>query len=420
VLPLERPRVYYGWVIVAVMAVVAGLTMALGTLNFGLFIKPMGDDLGIGRGAFGWAQSGRQLGSAVGAPFIGALVDRHGSRVLLPVAALVVGVALGGLAAVTEAWQIVALFVVMGVVGIGGPGSLITTVPVTKWFVRERGRALAYSMIGGAVGGLIFVPVTQLLIESIGWRGAWVALAAMGAGLIVPLGLIFLRRQPEDIGLRPDGALAPVGGSSATPAMADERSWTRAEALRSGTFWRLVAIFTAAIFAMGTIALHRIAAFADAGLDPLVVSFATALDAGAAGLASLATGMLTRRVPGRFIGSAGFGILAVASALTVVTTTHAMVFVSMVAFGLGIGVVMVMQSFIWASYFGRAHLGSITGAVLPITLIVGGAGAPLAGYVRDWTGSYDPIWLLAIAVLALAALALAFTPPPAHGTVSTT
>ena len=68
---------------VGVMAAVGCLSMALGTLNFGLFIKPMGDELGIGRATFGWAQSARQIASALTALKVGSLLDLYGARVLL-------------------------------------------------------------------------------------------------------------------------------------------------------------------------------------------------------------------------------------------------------------------------------------------------------------------------------------------------
>ena len=65
----DRPGgFYYGWVIVWVMAASGAVSMAMGSLNFGLFIKPMGDDLGIGRAAFGWAHTARQGASSVTSP----------------------------------------------------------------------------------------------------------------------------------------------------------------------------------------------------------------------------------------------------------------------------------------------------------------------------------------------------------------
>jgi hypothetical protein len=258
--------VFYGWVVVAVMGAVGALSMALGGLNFGLFIKPLGDDLGVGRAVFGWSQSARSIASAATAPLIGGLIDRFGARVLLAVAAAMTGVALIGLGSVTAGWQIIALYALMGVVGMSGPGSLVTTVPVTKWFVRRRGLALSMMSLGVPVGGLLFVPLTQILIDAVGWRQAWVILALLGAGLILPLALVFVRREPEDMGLLPDGGpvAAPTGLGLAV-VLPDERSWTRAEAMRSGAFWRLVVAFSIVQMAISSVGVHRIASFMDRG-----------------------------------------------------------------------------------------------------------------------------------------------------------
>lgn len=412
---LERPQFFYGWVIVAVMALSGTLSMALGGLNFGLFIKPMDDELGVGRAVFGWAQSARQVASALTAPVVGGLIDRFGARLLLAFSALLTGGALIALARATEGWHIIVLFTVMGIVGLNGPGALVTTVPVTKWFVRQRGRALAWMSLGVPLGGLIFVPLTQIFIDAYGWRQAWVLLALIGAGPIVPLALLFVRRQPEDLGLRPDGAppleTAP-GGRWAGWESREERSWTRAEALRSTVFWRLVLAFGLVSLAVSSVAIHRIPSFLDRGLEARLVSYATALDAAAAGLSTFGLGLLVQRLPARFVGAGGFLLLALASGLTIVADTSPVMFVAMITFGLGIGALMLMQNYLWAAYFGRRHLGSIRGAVTPITLLLGGAGAPLAGYVRDLTGSYTSVWLTAIGVMVVGALTLALTPPP--------
>ena len=73
---------------------------------------------------------------------------------------------------------------------------------------------------------------------------------------------------------------------------------------------------------------------------------------------------------------------------------------------------ILLQSFLWADYFGRQYLGSIRGIVMPLTLIVGALGAPLAGYVQDATGSYTSIWSVGIALLILGAVIFAVTPKP--------
>ena len=413
----ERPALFYGWVIVAVMGASGAVSMAMGSLNFGLYIKPMGDDLGIGRAAFGWAQTARQGAGALSSPIIGPLLDRFGARVMLPLAALVTGVAMIGLANMQYAWHLVVLFSLMGFVGMSGPGALITSVPVLKWFVRDRGRALAFMSLGIPVGALLFVPLTQILIDAVGWRMAWVILAIIGVTVIVPLGAIFLRRQPEDMGMLPDGGPPADDGSAAGASMGErsaesEVSWSLQDAIRTTTLWRLVIVFSAVQLATGTVALHRIAAFMDRGLDPTLISFATAFDAVCAGAATFVFGMLVRRVPARFLGAVGFLMLAGASIMTIWAYNVPIMALSMAIFGLGIGGMMFLQNFIWADYFGRESVGAIRGIVNPINLVVGGLGAPAAGYVRDITGSYDPAWWAGVALMTFGAVLTVLTPPP--------
>jgi len=417
-----QARFFYGWVIVGVMAATAALSMALGGLNFGLFIKPIGDDLGIGRAAFGWAQSARQVASAVTAPVVGGLLDRFGARIMLALAAAIAGGAMSCVSLIEDGWQIVALFAVTGLVGLNGPGALVTSVPVTRWFVRKRAKAMAIASLGIPVGGVLFVPGTQALIDAFGWRQAAVILGVVGGGTIVPLALIFVRRQPEDLGLLPDGATAPterrpetIGATRPSEPRADallERSWTRAEAMRTGTFWRMVFVFSLVMLAVSSVGVHRIPAFMDRGLEARMVAFGTAFDYALTGLSTFAMGMLTRWAPARYLGAGGFVVLAVASAMSIVADSNAQMFLAMGLFGLGIGGMMLMQNFMWADYFGRRHQGSIRGAVTPITLTCAGAGPPLAGYMRDLTGSYSEVWLAATCLMLMGAVVLATTTPP--------
>ena len=227
------------------MASAGAVSMAMGSLNFGLFIKPMGDELGIGRAFFGWAQTARQVSSSVTSPTVGWLLDRFGSRILLPVAAVITGGAMIALAFINSSWQLVALFAVMGLVGMSGPGALVTSVPILKWFVRRRGAAVAFVGLGIPVGAMIFVPLTQYFIDAWGWRTAWIVLAILGISIIVPLSLIFLRRRPEDMDLLPDG-LPPRAktvnavDTSDEPLEELEISWTARNAMRTLPFWSLV------------------------------------------------------------------------------------------------------------------------------------------------------------------------------------
>lgn len=414
----KQPRFFYGWVIVAVLSLASMVGMAMGGgLSYGLFIKPMGDDLGLGRAVFGWAQTARQITGALTSTHVGQLVDRFGVRVLLPAAILLSALAMLGLSVMTEGWQLIALFGVVGVAGLAGGASLLTSVPIAKWFVRGRGKAMAIATLGNPIGGVIFVPLTQVLIDGSGWRSAWVILAVGCAAAMIPLALIFLRRNPEDMGLLPDGAThgrqrhvtSTASGASAV-AHDSEVSWTRHEAIRTATFWRLVFVFAVVMLGQGTVGVHRIPSFMDRGIDPTLVAYATALDAAAAGASLFALGLVVDRFQVRYIGALSFLLVAVAIFLMLHTDAAPMMFASTAIFGLGVGGSLLLQGYIWAAYYGRGNLGAIRGVVQPITLAFASIGPPLAGYVRDVTGSYDFVWWAGLGLVVLGAMVLLASP----------
>ncbi len=416
----ERQPLFYGWVIVGVMTVIGGVTMAMAGFNFGLFIRPMERDLGISRQTFGWALSLRQVAGAVTGPFVGRVIDRRGARMLLIGATSVICVGMVGLSFVETGWQLIALFIVMGAVGMTGPGALMISVPVAKWFMMKRGRAMAIMSVGTPAGAVLFVPLTGLLIGKWGWENAWLILAVVCFVIVVPLAM-FVRRQPEDMGLRPDGAPSTgAAGLAATRAHAamDEASWTARDATRSATFWRLVVVFSLVMLAMGSVGLHRIPHFTDEGISAGWVSAAVAVDAAAACVSTFVLGWLIQRWPARFVGAVGFIFLAFAVFVTIFAHTIPMMFFSMVLFGFGAGGMILLQGFLWADYFGRQHVGAIRGASMPVTLVFSAAGPPVAGLVYDQAGSYNPVWWVGIGLMIAGALVLAATPPPNRRTTT--
>ena len=181
--------------------------MATGGLSFGFFVLPMSVALGMSRSQFGWTQTTRSMSAGLSSFVIGRVLDRYGPRGFIVASAAVIGACMLAIQRVVSPWQFMALFGIIGVSGVAKPNSLATSVPVAKWFRRRRGRALAVATAGRGVGGIAFLPITQQLIERLGWRGAWAVLAVVFMAITMPLAGLFLRRQPEDMGLR-------VGGDS--------------------------------------------------------------------------------------------------------------------------------------------------------------------------------------------------------------
>ncbi len=393
-------------------------TMATGNLSFGLFVIPMGGALGMTRSQFGWAVTTRRLAAGLSSYIVGRLLDRYGPRVLIPVSAAIIGVALIAVSRANAPWQVIALFGVVGMTGLAAPQNIVTSVPVAKWFQRKRGLALALAASGLGIGGVFFLPTTQLLLNNVGWRTTWVTMAVVFMALSIPLSAIFLRRQPEDLGLEVDGRPATLGRGGpmgqAAPPPAEEMSWTVREAFRTATMWRLLLAFALAGLAQGGTSVHRIPYWIENGFDAQIVSFSFAGDAAGAATMALFAGWMADRVPIRIIGAGSFVGLAIAMGLALVGRNEFFLFGSGITFGLSVGAGMILHSYIFAAYFGRTFLGSIRGIVLPVMLISNGIGAPLVGYLRDSTGSYVSSWWLILSLYLLAALIIssAKRPPP--------
>ena len=404
---------FYGWVIVVTLFLVNFATMATGTLNFGLFVIPMGEDLEMSRGFIGWSQTTRMLAGGVSGFILGRLLDRHGARLLIAVASITTGACMIGLFFVQNSWQFLGLFTLMGFIGLSAPGGLLTSVPVAKWFVRHRGRALAIATTGLGMGGIAFMPITQLFIDGGGWRHAWLMLAVISMALTLPLALIFLRKQPEDLGLLPDGGARKARNPQREP-LRDEAQWTAGQAMRTRTFWRLIVFFGVLGLAAGGGSIHRLPYWVEQGFDAGLVSIAFSADAAGAAFMALATGFLVERFPIRYVGAISSLGFAAAVGLMFVTFHPFFLFASVILFGISVGANMIVTTYVWAEYYGRAFLGTIRGIVLPATLVTSGAGAPIAGYIYDFGDSYMPVWWILIGLYVLAAMVILGTRRPRH------
>lgn len=419
-------RIYYGWILVAGLMVVGAVSTGMGGVNMGLFIKPMRDDLGIGTSIFGVAQTARLIGFAGSGWLIGRIIDKRGARLPLAIAGALAGGAMIALSQVTAGWQIILVFFVVGATGLqgGGGASLFMSVPLANWFIRKRGKAMSVAFIGMPVGIFIFAPVSQLLIEEIGWRHTWLVLGGGGALITLLVALLIMRRRPQDMGLKPDGdgeldsgVVLPVGAR--VPVFQDEVSWTRAEAVRSpsilrpSTFWRLTMIDGLRMLAMSSVGIFRVPYFIDdKGFDASIVAWALSAEALFAVFVSLPTGWAVDRYQPRYVAAVSAVLMIAGFILTMTASSIVMVFVATSVFGLGVASFIVCQNTVWPAYFGHANIGSIRGFATPLMLVFSAVGAPLTGIVRDTTGSYQPAWIVGTIGLVIAALLLLITPKP--------
>jgi cyanate permease len=277
---------------------------------------------------------------------------------------------------------------------------------INNWFVARRTFATAVATLFQMLGLVALPIIAQLAMHDGGWRAGWMAvgITVLAVGFL-PVWL-FLVRQPEDLGLAPDGARPGAKAAAAEPR------FSRAEAMRTRAFW-LLSLYTALVYPVQAgVSLHQAAHLIERGLTPIAAATVISIFSAMSAVSGFGLGFLPRRLPLRFAMTVAAAVMAIGCfALIGVQTVHA-AYLAAGLFGLGIGALMTLLPVAWADYFGRESFGAIRGVVLSIQTLAQAAGPVLSGALRDWSGSYT--WSLtllgSLAVLA-AFIALAATRP---------
>jgi len=400
---LPRSRFYYGWVLVSVFFVIEFVTYSTTGSIITLFFPSMMEELGWSLTQLTGAVTAAGIAGMFAAPIVGPLLDRYGGRPVLAVGAVVAGLALLLMARVQEVWQYWLLFGAVGALGMGELGRLSTPVVIAKWFVRMRGRALAIATSGNMVGGMIMAPVMGSVIAWVGWRDTWALLAGAILLLNLPLVLIFMRRVPEDMGLRPDGDSPKAGlpdAKARARSYATEQNWTLKTASRTSSLWLMVAASNCVGFATAAVSYHQIIFFVNEGMSIQAASYVLSASLMCSALARFLWGFLVERFSVRACLStmAGFRALGTLSLVVIAYPFNIGTFV--IGWGLLGGAFGLLQPIAWSDYYGRGFQGSIQGTLRPL-LTASRLIAPISMAVLfDITGSYDVAFGLAFGVAA--------------------
>lgn len=392
----------YRWVIVAALLMISALTIPMAGPIMGFFIPAMHAELAIPMAWFGWAISTRQLAFACAAPLLGRWIDRHGARFLLVGVGTLSAVLIYLLGEIQSGWQLIACIGLLGLIGLqGGGGDLFAGVVISKWFEENRARAMSIVFIGMPLGIFVASPLSEWLIEAYGWRRAWQIFAVACGGLFVSFALL-LRKAPE----------AEPRTTEQPTELQTGHQWTRREALRSGTFWRLSVAFGILMFTISTVAIFRVPHFIEQGVDARWVAFAFSAEAVVSAAVAIPIGLMLERFRVHYLAAAAFTFPIWMLLLTIYADTRWQVFAATMTFGMGAASVVIIQNTIWPAYFGARNIGAIRGAAMPITLGFAVLGAPVAGIVKDLTGSFVPLWWATFAAMLVAIVLLLCTPAP--------
>jgi MFS family permease len=398
----------------------AFLGAGLNNISMGVILKPLSEDQGWARSFTAGAVTAGALLAGFIAPWVGRVADRIGPRVLIPAGAVVVGLLTLLLSAISPPWQFYVAYVPARAIADTLLCGVVPMTAVANWFYAKRPRVMGLVFMSVPLGSAGLALLYQALIERYGWRMAFVALGVLLLTLVVAPTAVLLRRQPEDLGLVPDGGVAgSVMASSRpeepTPAPTEEYSWQPREAMRTPALWLIVVSSALATVATGGIAFHLVAYLTDMQIAPAVAASALGLLAVAGAGGSTLWGVLSERVPPRLVGTAVLLAGAVATVLLLQVRGPALAYGAALLFGVTGRGGLVMTQVLLARYYGRRSFGAISGFAEPFGKVGLGGGPLLAAVAFDLTGSYHAVFLSFIGAFVLGAGLVFFARQPTPG-----
>jgi predicted MFS family arabinose efflux permease len=388
-----------GWRIVLGCALASGTGVALLFFTFSLFLLPIANELGATRGELSLIQA-LVVTAALGSPIIGRLTDIYGFKAVFYACTAIVAATQVAVAALAGGVLGIAIGVAMiGFFGVGSTAVAVTR-PVSWHFREHRGKALGLVAVGVSLTTIAVPPLLQLVTDSWGWRGGFVALAAISVTIGVPAVALLLPPTPGLAG----------SGIGRKPAAQD---WSF---FRVRDFWGLTIANLCMNLATAGAVSQMSPMIQEEGISAPMAALALSLFASGQFVGRLAGGWLLDRFDPRLVAVAltilpGSGFLILL--FTAGAAPAALAAVTMI--GVQQGAEHDIVAYFTASRFDVARYGTIFGAVVGIGWFGSAAGIIGAGQLHDLFGSYSAWQAVAATALLAGALLILTIRLPARG-----
>jgi MFS family permease len=348
-------------------------------------------ELGWTRAEFSSGRVPYFLMTALGGLAAGQWTVRYGARPVLVVGALSLA---GALALLSRMQDLATYWVAQVLYGLfmAGLGDVAIAGVLTAWVERGRGLAMGFVYAASNVAGFFVPQIFARGVEAQGWRATLLAMGLAGGAAILPFAWIAGKRGP---GASVRGLTAIDDASSGsraelTHAAGAERALSLREALRTRSFWLLLAgIFFFFVFFLGMNDAF-VAFLLDLGFSRTDAAWYYALATGAGGLSKLIAGALGDWLHPKLTLLADHALLVVSALLLLALPNEAALLAFLACYGLGIAARDVVYPLAIGFAFGARTMPAIYGAVMMALMVAAPLGSWIASSVRDQTGSYTP------------------------------
>lgn len=375
------------WILLFVLLAIQAMSTGAVAYSFGLWVDPVATEFEVQRKAVLGILAAFGIASCAVSAMFGRTLDHGAPRTLLLIGVAALGGGLVLASAAPNLWSLYLVFVIVFPVSVVFAGSLVAISLITRTFEKARGLALGIALTGGSIGGAIIPNIFAALVTDHGWRSANLFLGAFTIVVLFPLVLL----------------VVPAGGAIERVSRGTD-SLTARSIFGAPQFW-LSVLNVLAFLAIAAAIQPNIAPYAadlGVGLKPaafLITIFALAIIVG-----RVAAGYLSDKIALSRL----WMIVAVIQMVALASLSNepglVRLHISLFLLGLGSGAVAPMQVALFTSLFGAQSVGRVIGLAVPFFAFVSVA-ASLAAWIRERTGSYDPVFYGAI-VITLATIPL--------------
>lgn len=399
----DRPKMYFGWKVVAVSFLVAVYAWGLGFYGPSIFVNELVRTHGWPISLVSGAITFHFLFSALLVLGLDDVQRRFGIATVTRTGVAAFGLGVIGFAYAEHVWQLYVAAVFTGIGWAALSGAAINSF-IAPWFVANRGMALSHAFNGASIGGVAMTPLWTWLISSVGFKSASVIVALAGLVLFWPLAGRVLARRPAEPGEAADGSSQ---ASTASPLMGpSEMQRTRRELIADRRFSSLSIAYSVGIFAQMGLITHLVVRLTP-DLGAALAAFCLSLATACAIVGRFAIAWLAGDHHRRLAGALNFLMQACGVALLALGHTSAVLVAGCVLVGLGIGNLLSLPPLILQSEQRPVDVGRALALLTAINQVVFAFGPGAFGLLRDLTGSYAlPFLLAAVAQVIAAAIVM--------------
>jgi len=390
----RQPRVFYGYIVVAVAFLIM-LMMWGAYYSFGVFFEPLLAEFGWTKATTSGAFSLSFFLTGLLGVFAGKLTDRFGPRIVLTVCGFFLALGYVLVSQTNALWQLYLFY--GGIVALGMSASVIPLQStVARWFVRRRGAMNGTVVSGIGMGMVVVPPVANWLISSYSWRTSYIVVSISALVLIISSAQ-FLKRDPAKIGQLPYGE----DGLEAKGGLLDAGLSLR-EAIRTWQFWTFGVALLCFTMSEGTILVHIVSHAIGLGISVTNAALIIPIIGGVSIPSRILMGISGDRIGNKPAWTICFVFLIISFFLLLVARDIWLLYLFAVIFSFGYGGLSTLISPMVAELFGLRSHGVIFGVITMLGGTAGMAVGPLlAGHIFDITGRYQLAFIIYVIILVI-------------------